>query len=278
MDKLINEVEKKGLRKIAVENDESEKDLKDQLDDLGFSTIRDFTDTNTEEIDLNLNYHLDDMEKRKLQGLFGEKISIFIEGKIKRFLKQQFNDKWEIKKGIRVITDNETNMNSFFGLKPDENQKWKCSGKSIGHRGLENDEIRSKVQEKHFHTSKGLFEKFQQYQIPSIDNIYYALKKTGNTKSHDYRVYDHSKSSYDATGESLEVELEEIEDFKILGLEVKTSKDKAKNLLSTTQREVRDMAKETPFLDFYVCQVHYDVNSSRIPDTVDISLEKIAGK
>ncbi|MFB6116677.1 MAG: hypothetical protein ABEK10_04165 [Candidatus Nanosalina sp.] len=269
---LLKEAERKGLRNLARDRDRSRRELVQELKDRGFSTIKEFFGKK-EDDSIEMTYNLDEMEKRKLQGVFGEKVARFVEGRIRDFLKDSMGNKWEIRKGIEVKTKGENHRSMFYGLKPDENSGIKCSGKSVAHNGMENHEIREELRKMHYHVSKRLFKKFQEYQAPNIDECYYAIRKTGEKVKHEYRAYDRSSGVHDTEGEKLDCKLNEIEDFKIICLEVKTTSQKSKNLLSKTQREVRDLASETAFLDFYLVKVDYDIQTAEIPDSVDVEIE-----
>lgn len=271
MTDLVKEAERKGLRELAKDRDRSKKELIKEKQ-RGFFTINDFLGESKSD-SVERTYRLNEMEKRKLQGLFGEKVARFVEGRIRDFLKNSMGDQWEVKKGIKVKMKGSKHKSMFYGLKPDENSNLKCSGKSIAHYGLTNQEIREEIEFMHFHVSERLFKKFQEYQAPSIDECYYAVKKQGKTKKHEYRAYDRASGSYDAEGETIECSLEKLTDFKIICLEVETTREKASNLLSKTQREVRDIASKTAFMDFYLARVEYDINSSKIPDNVKVEID-----
>lgn len=272
MAKLLDEAEKQGIRALARDKDISRKKLVKELKNQGFSTIKNFFGKETKS-SIKMDYNIDEMEKRKLQGLFGEKVATFVEGRIREFIKESMGNDWEIKKGIKVKTKGSTQKSMFYGLKPDENSKLKSSGKSIAHYGLSNQVIKDEIESIHFHVSERLFKKFQEYQAPSIDECYYALKKTGRTEKHKYRAYDRSSGSHDTEGDKIVCNLDELEDFKIICLEVKTTKEKGSKLLSSTQRQVRDLASETAFMDFYLARVDYDISSSEIPDSVKVEIE-----
>jgi hypothetical protein len=272
---LLREAEKNGVRQLARKKDKSKKELVKELKEQGFSTIKDFFGKKPRN-SIKLDYEIGEMERRKLQGMFGEKIATFVEGRIKEFLQESMGPEWKIKKGIKVKAKGETEKSMFYGLKPDEHSKIKCSGKTVAHAGLSKEEIREEVESMHFHVSERLFKKFQEYQAPNIDECYYAVKKTGETEEHFYRAHDRSSGSYDVEGEKISCDLEALEDFKIICLEVKTTTDKGGNLLSKKQREVRDLASDTAFLDFYLAEVNYDISSSEIPDSVEVNLEMMS--
>jgi hypothetical protein len=271
---LLKKAEQNGIREVAKKEDISKNELAKKLKEKGFTTIREFL--GREENDsIKMDYEIDEMEKRKLQGLFGEKISTFVEGRIKKFLQESMGSEWEIKKGIKVKAKGETDKSMFYGLKPDEKSKIKCSGKSIAHTGLGNEKIKEEIESMHYHVSDRLFKKFQECRAPSIDECYYAVKKSGELKQYNYRAFDRSSGSYEVEGEKLNCMLEKLDDFKIIYLEVKTTTGEGNNLLSTTQREVRDTASQTAFMDFYLVRVEYDISSSEIPDTVKVEIENL---
>lgn len=271
---ILKEAERNGVRELAKQEDRSRKELVRELKKQGFSTIKDFLGKEKSD-SIRMEYELDRMEKRKLQGIFGEKIATFVEGRIREFLQESMGSEWEIKKGIKVRSEAESEKSMFYGLKPDEHSKLKCSGKTVAHAGLEDEDIQREIKSMHFHVSDRLFKKFQEYRAPSIDECYYAVKKSGNTRKHFYRTYDRSSGSFEVDGHKIGCNLEELEDFKIICLEVKTTDGKADNLLSSTQREVRELASETAFMDFYLAEVNYSINTEKIPESVDVRIEKM---
>lgn len=276
MSDLMEKAESKPFRQLAKDEDQAEEQLQKELEELGFRTIGDFSDKNEQRKDNQLQYELSEMEKRKLQGIFGEKITIFIEGKIKRFLRERLPRDWELKNNIRLKTDgNEKSLK--FGEAPSDRDSITITGTNISHHGVEEEALVERVQSKHFACTDYLFEKFQEYQIPTIDNILYAVKKAGQQKTFEYQVTDHSTNSAQLTQERKKIEIDRIDDFKIIGLEVKTSESKPGKLLSSKQREVRDKAKESAFLDLYTVKVDFDYSTGKLPQNVPVEIRKISG-
>ncbi|MFB6208659.1 MAG: hypothetical protein ABEJ56_00800 [Candidatus Nanohaloarchaea archaeon] len=272
----LEKVEKLEKRELAKQMDLSEERLDEKLRDLGFTSLADFTDNQSRTEKKKINYSLSEMEKRKLQGLLGEKVTRFIEGKIRRFIRSGFNNEWIIKSYLDLRTLDECRQLHFGERQSFQGNSLSISGGNVTHYGVEEEVIREKIRQKHYACSAYLFEKFTEYQVPSIDHVLYALRKTGETESFEYRVKDHSEESGSFTGEKLEVDLEKIRDFKVIGLEVKTSESSdAENLFSSLQREVRDTAKESAFLDLYKAHVNYSISTQKIPEEVPVEIEKV---
>ncbi|MFB6245641.1 MAG: hypothetical protein ABEJ03_04835 [Candidatus Nanohaloarchaea archaeon] len=273
MSNLLRDAKKKNLRELAKNRDKPEKALDSDLKDLGFRRITEFIDNEENQDQTKLLYQLSDLEKRKLQGLFGEKISVFVEGKIKRFLRRTLSENWELKNNIRLKTG-DTRKSLNFGEKPDRDSI-NISGSNVSHYGTAKAELIERVQKQHYSCTEYLFEKFQQYQIPTIDNTLYAIKKSGETEKFKYDFIDHSKNQAQIKKKTREIALEKLEDFKIIGLEVKTSDSEAKNLLSTKQREIRDMATDSAFLEIYTVKVDFDYGNGELPQKVPVNVQRL---
>lgn len=260
-------------RELAKKKDISEAKLEQDLKELGFRRLTDFENSDEGKETCELEYSLDEMEKRKLQGVFGERIAVFIEGKIKRFITRILPQDWNVKKNIHLRTkDNHKSLN--FGQKPKDSGSIKISGDTVAHYGADEETLIERVQQRHFSASEYLFNKFQENQIPSIDNTFYALKKSGEKRCFKYDFIDHSKNSYQIQRNTTKVSVEHIEDFKVIGLEVKTTKSDAKNLLSKKQRRIRERAQNSAFLDFYTIDVDFEIEESDIPTEIPVKIKK----
>ena len=276
MSGLLEKAEKQGLRGLAKKLDRDKDGLRQSLKQLGFRQLTDYTrDSCGGKNSVSLNYELDKMQMKKIQGIFGEKIATFVEGKLIESIKSWHSEDWQIREGVKLRTSSESPKTAFYGIKPDEEESFKCTGHTVAHRGMDIGRIRKRLESKHFHTSRELFEKFQRYQVPNIDNVFYAMKTSGEKKEQEYRVIDWNTGGYGESGEKLVCELDIVEDFKIIGVEVKTTRDEGEKLLSKNQRKVKERSSETAFLDFYILRVNYDVRSREIPEEVEIEMRKL---
>lgn len=273
---LKSRIEFTSSRELARNFETSEKEIEDKLQELGFRTLNNFTENGPNSESLDLSYEISDMERRKLQGLFGEKVAVFIKGKIERFIQESLPDNWSLHQGVKLTTSGVNNKKSlWFGEKNTLEKGFDISDSTVRHRNLPKDEIEKRVQKRHFYCSEDLFQQFQDHRIPSIDEVFYAVKKTGDTKGRDYHLVNSEASSF-SQQEKQEIELEEVEDFKVIGVEIKTTENRAERLLSTVQREIRDKARESPYLDLYSLKVEYEKGSRKIPEEVDIRMEKLS--
>lgn len=261
-------------RQLAKEFETSEKEIDDKLNELGFRTLEDFNEAGADS-SLDLTYEITEMENRKLQGMFGEKIAVFVKGKLKRFLKNSLPPGWSLHQGVKLRTKGENLEKSlWFGRKNTLEKGIDINDSTVRHRNMPDEEIREAVKERHLYCSEELFQQFQEHRIPNIDQVYYAVKKTGETRENDYHCVNTEASSF-SSQEKVTIDLEEVEDFKVIGIEIKTTENRAEGLLSSLQRNIRDKAKESPYLDIYSLKVEYKKGSREIPEEVDLRLEKI---
>jgi len=267
---LAEEASFSDKRDLAKQLETSEEQIDELLSEQGFKTLEDFTDKGMKNA-VDLSYQIKDLEKRKLQGLFGEKIAVFVKGRIKEFLKQSLGNNWELKQGIKLKTCKASKSMWYGDRSPDSGIK--ITDSTIRHRNMEREEIKKKVRKRHFITSEELFNRFSEHQIPNIDQVYYAIKFTGNEKYRKYHLINTESSSF-SNQEKERIKLKEVEDFKVIGLEIKTTENKAENLFSSLQRSIRDKASKSPYLDIYSLKVEYDIQTGKIPENVDIRIER----
>lgn len=273
-DTLKEEFGFKEKRELAKELGVSEKQVGEKLNELGFRTLNDFE----EEKDISsidLSYEISEMERRKLQGMFGEKVAVFVKGKLERFLKSSIPDNWSLHQGVKLKTKGENHEKSlWFGRKNTMDKKIDISDSTVRHHNMEDEKIKEAIRKRHFYCSEDLFEKFQGHRIPSIDQVYYAVKKTGDRKAKDYHLVNSEASSFSSQRKKT-IGIEEVEDFKVIGIEIKTTEDRAENLFSSLQRSIRDKSKNSAFLDLYSLKVEYEKDSNEIPQEVDLRLERL---
>ncbi|MFB6214144.1 MAG: hypothetical protein ABEJ07_06315 [Candidatus Nanohaloarchaea archaeon] len=259
-------------RKLAVELEKSEEELEQELREHGFTRLTDFQDRESE--GLELEYEIQELERRKLQGIFGEKVARFVKGRIKRYIESRLPGGWELRENAR-LRDSSDSATLRLGEKPDTRDSMKLSGNSVAHYGMDREEILKQVRSRHFAAGKNMFERFQESLLPTIDRVLYALEKNGETEEMRYDVIDHSKSSAEINRERVRIPLEKVEDFKVIGLEVKTSRDDAEKLLSSVQRNVRDRASNSPHIDLYGVHVDYNIDTAEIPEEVPVTVKKL---
>jgi len=271
---LEQKIDFTSKRELAKTFDTSEKEIQEKLEDLGFRTLQNFSERNQKSDSLDMGYEISDMERRKLQGLFGEKVAVFVKGKIKRFIENSLPENWTLRQGIKLTTSGVNQKSLWFGTKNSNEKEIEINDYTVRHRDLPLEEIEEKVQKRHYYCSEEVFLQFQEHRIPNIDEVFYAVNKTGNTESREYHLVN-TESSRISNQEKHEIDLEEVEDFKVIGVEIKTTENRAENLLSSVQREIRDKAKESPYLDLYSLKVEYEKDRKEIPEEVDIRMEKL---
>jgi hypothetical protein len=272
---LESKIDFTSSRELAKNFETSEKEIEDKLEELGFRTIENFTGESSDSESLNLSYEISDLERRKLQGLFGEKVAVFVKGKMESFIQESLPESWSLHQGVKLTTSGVNKKSLWFGDKNTLEKGFDISDSTVRHRNLPKDKIKEKVRKRHFYASEELFQKFQEHRIPSIDEVFYAVKKTKDTKKREYQMVNSEASSF-SQQETTEIDLEEVEDFKVVGVEIKTTENRAESLLSSLQREVRDKAKESPYVDLYSLKVEYEKESREIPEEVDIRMKKLS--
>ena len=270
-EEIVEEAEFADRRDLAKGFGISEEKVKQVLEDHGFSTLEDFSGRE-DNSSLEMSYEIREMEKRKLQGVFGERIAVFVRGRITEFLENSLGSDWELRQGVKLKTTGSDPRTMWYGDRGIDSEI-KISGSTVRHRDMDEEEIVEKVRERHFVTSDELFDRFSEHQIPSIDQVYYGLKLSGEQRSRDYHLLNTESSSF-SSRKSKAIDLRHVEDFKVIGLEIKTTRDRAENLFSSLQRSIRDKARESPYLDIYSLKVEYDIETGEIPDEVDLRLEK----
>jgi len=260
-------------REIARDLDISEGQVKEVLEDLGFRRLTDFQDSAEEKTEHRLEYNLDDMEKRKLQGIFGEKVAVFAKGRLKQLISETLPADWELRDEVELRSE-ESGLSYSFGKKFPQDEI-KVRGDMVIHYDASEEEIREQVRERCFHVDEHLFRKFQEHQIDNIDEVMYAVKTGGSNREVEFKSVDKNSSRLDGFDE-MEFKVQEVEDFFVIGLEVKTTEDQPEKLFSKLQRQIRDKAQESPFIQMYSVKIDFDVQKSDIPKKTDIQIQKLS--
>jgi hypothetical protein len=263
--------EKVSDRELAEDLGVSEEDAREERKKRGFLKLDDFKDQKEVEESLNIDAELDDMEKRKLQGHLGEKLTSLMKSRVTDYLESHTKPEWVLRDKLQIISTASTSRRYWASGRPRQGSI-RIDRRTIKHTGESLDEIEKYVKERCIFAKEDLFEKFKEVRNPFIDFNFYAVKKTGARET-KLILEDYSKNSFDGE-ESLKVCVPVIEDFKVIMLEVKTTKDEAETLFSSNQRKARDLAKNSPYLDFFSLQVDREFSELNIPEDYSVNIQK----
>jgi hypothetical protein len=258
-------------RELARDLGVSEDDARQERKKRGFLKLDDFQDQKEVKNSLDIDAELDDMEKRKLQGHLGEKLTSLMKSRVTDYLESHTKPEWVLRDKLQLISSASVSKRYWASGKPRQGSI-RIDGRSIKHTGESLDEIEKYVKERCVFAEEDMFEKFKEVRNPFIDFNFYAVKKTGKRET-EFILEDYSSDSFDAK-ESMKVSIPVIEDFKVIMLEVKTTKDEAETLFSSNQRKARDLAKNSPYLDFFSLQVDREFSELNIPKEYSVNIQK----
>ena len=264
-------IENVSDREMAKHLEVSEEDASQDRKKRGFLKLDDFQDQKESKDSLDIDAELDDMEKRKLQGHLGEKLTSLMKSRVTDYLESHTRPEWVLRDKLQLISTASVSKRYWASGKPRQGSI-RIDGRSIKHTGEPLDEIEKYVKERCVFAEEDMFEKFKEVRNPFIDFNFYAVKKTGK-KETEFMLEDYSKNSFDAK-ENMKVSIPVIEDFKVIMLEVKTTKDEAETLFSSNQRKARDLAKKSPYLDFFSLQVDREFSELNIPKEYSVNIQK----
>jgi len=259
-------------REIAVELDVSEDEVRAKRRESGFLNLKEFEQEDGGQTDtLQLDLELDEMEKRKVQGFLGEKIASLMKNRVVDHISTHLRSSWVLRDKMHLINSSSTFQRYWASGKPRQGEI-RIEGRNLKHTGKNKEELKEHVQEKCVAAEEEIFKKFKEVRNPFIDFNFYAVKTNGR-KQIEFKAENYSKNKFEEN-ETIKVELPKIEDFKIVMLEVKTTKDDAENLFSKNQRKARDMAKNSPFLEFFSLKVDKEFQELGIPSSFDGKIQK----
>lgn len=261
----------KSDREIAVELDISEKEVRERRKESGFLRLKEFDEAEEASEEIDIAVELDKMEKRKLQGYMGEKITSLMKKRVIKHLKSHLKDSWMLRDKLHVVNKDSKFQRYWASGKPRQGSI-RIEGRNLKHHGKSEEDLLKHVKERCVVADEDIFTKFREVRNPFIDFNFYAVRKN-ETQEAEFTLKDYSKSSLKSE-KKLEIEIPIIEDFKIVMLEVKTTKEEAETLLSQNQRKARDLAEESPFLEFFSLKVDSDYSEIGLPDDVDLKIKK----
>lgn len=271
MSSKIEDFERKTDRELAVEMDLPEQEIKQKRKESGFLRLEEFTESESATSSVDIDLELEKMEKRKLQGFLGEKLTSLMKSRVVTHLEEQLKDSWILRDKLHLVNLDSRFERYWASGRPYQGEI-RINGRTIKHQGSSREELEEHTKERTAAAEEKLFKKFREIRNPFIDFSFYAIKTSENKKV-EFNVEDYSGDSFDPS-EKLEVEVPVIEDFKIVMLEVKTTKDEAEQLFSSNQRKARDLARGSPFLDFFSLKVNRDFEELDLPEDFSIELKK----
>jgi len=258
-------------REIAVKLDISEDEVQKRRESSGFLRLSEFQQKEGIETKVDLSVELDEMEKRKLQGFLGEKITSLMRNRVVEHLENHLKQDWGLRNKLHLV-NKESSFQRYWASGRPRQGSIRIEGNNLKHHGKTRKELEEYIKERCVVTEKELFTKFRELRNPFIDFNFYAVKTNGK-KEVEFRVSDYSENSFESN-QKLKVEVPVVDDFKIVMLEVKTTRDDAKNLFSKNQRKARDLAKKSPFLEFFSLRVGKEFSELDLPENFSLSIEK----
>lgn len=262
---------RKTDREIAVELDTTEEEVKKMRRDSGFLRLSEFQSKEDINSSLSMDVELDEMEKRKLQGYMGEKVTALMKNRVVDHLEGHVKDNWVIRDKLHIVNEASSFQRYWASGRPRQGEI-RIEGRHLKHSNSTENELREYIQEKCVVAREEIFEKFREVRNPFIDFNFYAVK-TVDKKEVAFTARDFTENRFES-GQKVKAEIPVIEDFKIVMLEVKTTKEDAKKLFSKNQRKVRDMAKGSPFLEFFSLKVDKEFTELGLPSEMTLNIEK----
>ena len=269
---IENKYEELSDREIAKELDITESEVEKIRSENGFLRIQNFIDTENIEKNLEINFELDKMRKRQLQGFIGEKICSLMQNRVMEELEKHVKNRWILREKAHLLNEKDSSHNYWIGGRPSKDEI-EIEGYLVKHFNADKENIKEKISSECLLADESLFRKFREVKNPWIDFNFYALKISDYQKK-KFSVRDFSKNSFEEENKTIEVKVPVIEDFKVIALEVKTSSDKAEKLLSTNQRKVRENAKNSAFLEFFTLKIDTEFDRLDIPESFSATFQK----
>ncbi len=258
---IKNNFEDADDREIAKELTVPEEKV-EKMRSRGFLRLEEFKNPEEGPDSVEIDFELDELRKRQLQGFLGEKVCSLMENRVKKLLSKHVKSNWTLERKAEMISENK--FGHSIGSYPRSRGEIKIEGNMIKHFNAEEEEIREEIRGRCFKTSDELFEAFHKVRNPWIDFSFYAFKTEGKI-GQSFSIKDFSQSALEA-GKTIEVEIPVVKDFKIAALEVKTTEGDEENLLSRNQRKVRKIAEESPFIDFFTLKIDTSFEELGIPE------------
>jgi len=262
MEEFVSEnYEEMNDRELARELYVSVSEIESVRDDSGSKRLDDFIRTD-ELSSLSLEFELSEMEKRKIQGAIGERIAGFSGSRIKSYLRDHVRGDWEIRDSLEMICEDP-------GVKSYRNRysQLDVSGNSIRHRDMSREDIMDSIESKYVLSDRDTLESFYRVLDPWIDIRMFGVEIDGlESVEFDVNCLGSGFSG------KLDIELPVVEDFKILALEVKTTEDSAENLLSSHQRDLREMSKSSPYIEYFTVRIDREFSDMDIAEAYDLEV------
>ena len=268
---IENLYEEMDDREMARELDITEEEAREKRLDRGLLRLENFSEEDEVPGKTRMRFELNSMERRKLQGFVGEKLTQLMKGKVVDYLREHMKGDWELRSKAQMVRKDRTSHSYWAGGRPDKDEIVLESG-VVKHQGAGKDELKDAVRDECVVAEDGLFKKFQEVRNPWIDFSFYALK-IKDTVDQAFSTRDFSKGSFDQESE-IDVEVPIASDFKLMAVEVKTTNSDAQNLLSSNQRKVRDLAEESHYIDFFTLKVETEFSDLNIPEDFEAELAR----
>jgi hypothetical protein len=210
--------------------------------------------------------------KNVLQGRLGEMLADSLRSEAENILELSLDNRWEIFGWKMDVLNPDYETSTVSKGQEPKRKIVPRSSPPIIHRTLDEDEIQNFVENRYVLADKDLLEQYDRVNPPTVDKKYYAVEYAGSSKEIEFEVYD-STNHFSQAEERIEIELPVISDFRILAVEVKTSKSGVRDSLTEAQISALEKAEQSKYLQFYTMSINPENFS--IPDRAKIELTRM---
>lgn len=270
-DTIKEQYEQKDDRDLARELQIPEAEVRQIREDLGLFRLDAFTENSVMDDQQTIKAEFDTLQRRKLQGFVGEEVCRLLRSELCDRLAMYLKENWELHQSAELITPESQTGTYRLGRRPDRGDLMIDHG-IVKHHGADDTEIRSYVEDRCFVADRDLLEIFHRVENPWIDEILYAIHTTGQVET-TVPVQGYEDASI-TPQDTITATVPQIDDFKIVAVEIKTTTGDGRTHLSSNQRAVRDLAQTSPYLDFFVATVKTDFTNLDLPASFNIELAK----
>lgn len=258
-------------RDLARELQIPEAEVEQIREDLGLFRLDAFTATSDADEDTTITAAFDELQRRKLQGFVGEEVCRLLRSELCDRLEAYLKDNWELQQNAELITPESQTGSYRLGRRPERGDILIDHG-VVKHHGADDETVRQYIEERCFVADRELLEIFHRVQNPWIDELLYAIHTTDQVET-SVPVQNYEDASI-RPQETIAVSVPAINDFKIVAVEIKTTTGDGRTQLTSNQRSVRDLAQNSPYLDFFIATVKTDFDQLDLPASFDIELRK----
>lgn len=246
-------------------------------DSSGFTNSR-IMDVTEREGRLDIKYRLGASDRKKVRGDMGEKIADMIESRVLDFISEDYGENWIV--GGLCYFVNEDYYTDRSATGDGGRHTYKRERREGGVMKVFDsspEDYREELERQYFYMAQDLMDRYIDREPRSIDNIFTAFKLSGETETVTFEAFERSEGIENMTEEDLvevETELQVVEDFEIIAVEVKTTQERSMKALSKTQKKVLEEAKQSDNMKFYTFDVNFEEMNLQIPRDIEVDLKR----